>query len=116
MKRIFIPAITIAISLCTTANIFAQWEWIDANGDGREGCYYFVDEGSGYLLENTTTPDGYQVNENGLWIENGIVQTRAGKTYDMDAAIDEIRELYSYINKNKDGYRQVAGEDIGVSI
>lgn len=50
------------------------WEWIDGNQDGRAECYYFNE--SGYMLSNTITPDGYQVNADGAWIENGIVQIR----------------------------------------
>lgn len=50
------------------------WHWIDGNNDGIEECYYF--DGRGYCLTNTTTPDNYQVNQNGAWVVNGIVQTR----------------------------------------
>lgn len=51
-----------------------QWQWIDGNGDGIAECYAF-DE-SGWMYESTSTPDGYQVNEDGAWIENGQIQTR----------------------------------------
>lgn len=44
------------------------WMWIE----GR--CYYF--DGNGYLLTNTTTPDNYQVNGNGEWVVDGMVQTQ----------------------------------------
>ncbi|MCI9594604.1 MAG: hypothetical protein HFG51_10775 [Lachnospiraceae bacterium] len=44
------------------------WYWI---GDS---CYYFNDQG--YVLTNTTTPDGQAVNESGAWMVNGVVQTR----------------------------------------
>ncbi len=32
------------------------WQWIDGNGDGVAESYYF--DNSGWLLTNTTTPDG----------------------------------------------------------
>lgn len=51
-----------------------QWQWIDGNGDGTAECYAF-DE-SGWMYANTVTPDGYQVNGDGAWMENGQVQTR----------------------------------------
>lgn len=51
-----------------------KWEWLDGNADGISECYYF-DE-TGYMLTNTTTPDGYQVNAEGAWISNGVVQTQ----------------------------------------
>ena len=37
-----------------------SWQWIDGNGDGVSESYYF--DGNGYMLFNTTTPDGYTVN------------------------------------------------------
>lgn len=48
------------------------WQWIDGNRDGKAECYYF-DE-NGYMLSNTITPDGYLVNLDGAWMENGVVQ------------------------------------------
>lgn len=50
----------------------ATWSWIDGNQDGSAECYYF-DE-NGYLLTDAGTPDGYQVNAEGKWIVNGMVQ------------------------------------------
>lgn len=46
----------------------AGWNWIGGK------CYYF--DASGNMLSNTTTPDGYQVNENGEWVVGGVVQTQ----------------------------------------
>ena len=51
------------------------WQWIDGNGDGTAECYYF--DNMGWLLTNTTTPDGYTVNADGAWVENGRVQEKA---------------------------------------
>lgn len=50
------------------------WQWIDGNNDGVAESYYFNDQG--YILVNTTTPDGYTVDTNGAWIVNGVVQTK----------------------------------------
>ena len=52
----------------------SQWKWIEFNNGGLELCYYFNE--SGYLVVNATTPDNYIVNENGAWIENGLIMTR----------------------------------------
>lgn len=49
------------------------WAWIDGNQDGTAESYYF--DASGYLLTNTMTPDGYTVNADGAWVQDGIVQT-----------------------------------------
>ena len=51
------------------------WQWIDGNGDGIAECYYF--DANGYMLANTTTPDGYMVDANGGWIQNGSLQTKS---------------------------------------
>ena len=48
------------------------WQWLDGNNDGIAECYYF--DGNGYMLSNTTTPDGYQVNSDGAWVENDAVK------------------------------------------
>lgn len=50
------------------------WHWIDGNVDGIAESYYF--DNNGWLLTNTTTPDGYTVNADGAWIENGTIQTQ----------------------------------------
>lgn len=55
------------------ANYTGEWKWIDGNSDGVYECYYFGSDG--YLLENTLTPDGYTVDSDGAWTENGEVQT-----------------------------------------
>ncbi|MCI8764507.1 MAG: hypothetical protein HFG58_08040 [Lachnospiraceae bacterium] len=50
------------------------WYWLDGNQDTVYECYY-LDE-NGWLMTSAITPDGYQVNEDGAWIENGVVRTR----------------------------------------
>lgn len=52
----------------------SEWLWIDGNGDGTAECYCF--DSTSFMYANTTTPDGYTVNENGAWVVNGIVQTQ----------------------------------------
>lgn len=51
-----------------------EWKWIDGDGDGTAESYYF--DGNGYLATNTTTPDGYTVNADGAWVQDGVVQKR----------------------------------------
>ncbi len=53
------------------------WHWIDGNNDGISECYYF--DAEGWMYANTTTPDGYQVDSNGAWIQNGAVQTKTAE-------------------------------------
>jgi len=61
------------------------WQWCDGDGNGSAECYYF--DKDGYCLVNTTTPDGYNVNENGAWTEDGVIQT---KIVDAKTAPDTI--------------------------
>ena len=51
-----------------------SWQWIDGNGDKISECYYF--DQNGWMYANTTTPDGFTINENGAWTVNGVVQTK----------------------------------------
>ncbi len=52
-----------------------EWKWLDGNQDGVEECYCF--DAAGYMYAGTTTPDGYTVNADGAWMENGAVKNRA---------------------------------------
>lgn len=52
----------------------SSWQWLDGDKDGVAECYYFNE--AGYMLANTITPDGYQVNANGAWVVDGAVQTK----------------------------------------
>ena len=51
-----------------------RWAWIDTDNDGMAESFYF-DE-NGYVLRNTTTPDGYQVNRIGAWVVGGEVSRK----------------------------------------
>lgn len=54
--------------------MYTGWRWIG----GRR--YYFneISDGTrGALLQDTVTPDGCQVDENGAWVVDGVVQTDA---------------------------------------
>ena len=50
------------------------WLWVDGNQDGQAECYYF--QQNGYIMLNSTTPDGYIVDTNGAWVVDGVVQKR----------------------------------------
>lgn len=70
----------------------SSWQWIDGNGDGIAESYYF--DANGWLLTNTTTPDGYTVNANGAWVENETVQSKKVVS-DNDSAQD-MAGKYAY--------------------
>jgi len=54
------------------------WQWLD-------GKAYFFNNGSnaafpyGAMLKNTKSPDGYDLNGEGAWTQNGIVMTKSGQ-------------------------------------
>ena len=52
---------------------FARDEWVyfDKDGDGYDECFHFNDYG--FLERNVITKDGYKVDENGYYIENGKI-------------------------------------------
>ncbi len=51
------------------------WNWIGGKS------YYFTPEG--YCLVNTTTPDGYTVDESGAWVVDGVIQTQGGQAAEL---------------------------------
>lgn len=62
------------ISDGTKGNMLTGWQWIDGK------CYFLspADKGNyplGAMYENDMTPDGYNVNESGAWVnEGGVVE------------------------------------------
>ena len=54
------------------------WNWI-TGADGVRRCYYFepqLSSSQGMLYRSGRTPDGFEVDANGAWTVNGVVQTR----------------------------------------
>ena len=49
------------------------WKWLDGNKDGLFECYYFDSEGK--MAANTTIGTD-QINADGQWIVNGVIQQR----------------------------------------
>ena len=87
MKRILKAAAALAVAATVTAamtfvSAAGQWKldgngWWYQNDDGSwtsngwqmiDGQYYYFN-GSGYMLANTTTPDGYYVGPDGAWVQ-----------------------------------------------
>jgi len=72
------------------------WKWIDGK------CYYF--DGNGYMLANTTTPDGFQVNANGEWVVGGVVQNQgASSTTTNTSAQYPLAGMLSQLGLNYTG-------------
>lgn len=77
----------------------SSWAWIDSNGDGLAECYYFDQQG--WLVVNNTV-EGYKVDVNGAWLNNGVVQVKSvnesgvftnGKNEISDGTIDMEGDL-----------------------
>ncbi len=74
----------------------STWQWLDGNNDGISECYRF--DYLGWMAENTITPDGYSVNQNGAWTVNNVVQTRLNSK-----KTNAYQEKYL---RNKDAYKK----------
>ena len=68
------------------------WVWLDGNHDGIAESYCF--DARGYLYAGTTTPDGYEVNADGAWVKDGVVQTKT-TTVTTDASKSNQNDDYS---------------------
>jgi len=89
----------------------SAWKWIDSDGDGTAECYYF-DE-NGYLLTETTAPDGCTVNESGAWTDQGIVRQRASNPSAARIINQKGLELYQEADQKSSG---LPGLDIAADI
>ncbi len=78
-----------------------EWQWIDGNGDGVAESYCF--DKNGYLYTDTTTPDGYTVNADGAWVENGQVQTKEATQPVSDAASESTPDVSGFYTGEYDG-------------
>lgn len=77
------------------------WCWLDGNQDGISECYYFNE--NGYMLSNTVTPDGYQVNEDGAWTVKGVVQTKGRDHYTLEEASQMALNYHYALYPDADG-------------
>ncbi len=84
MRKILVLLMSATIAICSTIVSFAgEWRqngvgWWYQNDDGSyplsswkeiDGKQYYFNA-SGYMLHDTTTPDGYQVGSDGAWIKD----------------------------------------------
>lgn len=76
------------------------WQWINNR------CYYFNEEG--YCLLDTVTPDGYQVDATGAWVENGIV-----KEQEPASSAQNLEGLYGWHNEYGDALLNIKKQGDG---
>ena len=48
------------------------WEWIDGDNSGNAYRYYF--DANGFRLEDTITPDYEIVDDQGRWLDDGVLK------------------------------------------
>ena len=87
----------------------SSWQWIDGNQDGIAECYCF-DE-NGWMYENTTTPDGYTVNENGAWTINNIVQTKTSDLIPKNNTNNSVNTANNNFTETKSHEENQSNED-----
>ena len=75
------------------------WQWIDGNKDGISECYYFTP--NGYIVTNGKTPDGYDVNADGQWTINGVVQTIGAATATTNTNRPSSKEILDYLYRGR---------------
>lgn len=100
MKKTKIIAMSLLLSMSFCLNVFAgewkqdneRWKYKEDNGSSPvntwkeiSGAWYYFDEG-GYMLSDTTTPDGYTVGKSGEWIntENTVAASGVAKKYNFE--------------------------------
>lgn len=97
----------------------ADGKWYHFNSDGymetgwiidRNRCYYL--DGTGAMAENTVTPDGYYVGNDGAWIEEWEADT--AKTLSGDSLYPALaQEITALVNAERtaNGLREVTVSD-----
>lgn len=88
-------------------SVSGAWEWIDGNGDGVSECYCF--DKNGIMYADTTTPDGYRVNPDGAWTENGKVMTRSSFPFAIPSKYSDVTK--AHINEFLNSYNFSSADD-----
>ena len=122
-KKLAFMGVVVGLSVLSCMPAFAGewkqdakgWWWQEDNGsyptstwkeiNGRQ--YYFG--ANGYLLTNTTTPDGYTVNADGAWTVNGVVQESAKSVSEnavAKAIIEDMGLTYAELKAKYGDFRR----------
>ena len=76
------------------------WYWLDGNKDGTAECYYFDADGT---MAADKTIDGYYVNSDGAWIENGKVQRKNVSGGSLSPSSSQSTQSSSYTSMQGTG-------------
>ena len=91
-----------------------QWVWIDGNQDGVAESYWFGQDG--YCLSDTTTPDGFTVDINGAWVQNGQVQTSTVSSADSSTIVINTGEFTLRLPAYWAGHYTIEYSAVGTNI
>lgn len=64
-----------------------------------------------YMLSNTVTLDGYQVNGDGAWVVNGVVQTKGRDYYTLEEASQMALNYHYALYPDADGTFVIFNEE-----
>lgn len=100
IKRIMTATLAVTMTIALSANVFAAgwqkndtgwwydngdgtwahsgWFWLDDNQDGIAECYFF--DQNGYMMSDWVSVDGFNVNSDGAWVVDGVVQIRVNNS------------------------------------
>jgi len=97
------------------AQVDGVWYYFDGSGymqtgwvKGKDGNWYYMHDVDGYMLTSTMTPDGYWVDENGVWdgedADGQSVNVGELEANTMIAAVNgEVKKFYLSEASSKDG-------------
>lgn len=90
-----------------------SWQWLDGNQDGVAECYAF--DAEGWMYASSTTPDGYQVNADGAWTEQGVVQTmEVQNTLGKSDGTNILIAYFSHTNTTKQAANLIQQQTGGI--
>lgn len=90
-----------------TDGSYPKNEWKEINGK----YYYFGSDG--YMLHDTTTPDGYTVNENGEWIMETGSSNKQSKYYDDNGKANVERIAAGILAGDPAAHEAAQDADVG---
>lgn len=86
------------------------WHWIDDDGDGSSEHYYFGADG--YILTNTTTPDGSKVNQDGAECIDGSNITAEGTVINVENAAVLSKRVFTKDAAQENMLAKISGVSI----
>ena len=97
----------------STGTYMTGWQWIDGNNDGTAECYYLDSNG---VMASNTVIDGWNINFEGQWIVDNVVQTKVVVTGSQNNNNVNNNINKEYDNSNYDPWSGIITEVCGTII